>query len=69
MSFATMTRKGQITIPKAVRDATSLQAGDKLRFTVLEDGTILLRVKNRGIRDLLVKPRKGRHVTIEQMDC
>lgn len=69
MPFATMTSKGQITIPKAVRDATGLQAGDKMRFTVLEDGTVLIRVKTRSIRDLLIKPRKGRHVTVEQMDC
>ena len=69
MPFATMTRKGRITIPKAVRDATCLQVGDKMRFTILEGGTILIRVKNRRIRDLLIKPRKGRHVTVEQMDC
>jgi antitoxin PrlF len=68
MSFAIMTSKGQTTIPKAVRDATGLQAGDRMHFTVLEDGTILLRVKNRGIRDLTIKPRKVRHVSIEQMD-
>lgn len=68
MSFATMTSKGQTTIPKSVRDATGLRAGDKMHFTVLEDGTILVRVKNRSIRDLTIKPRKGRHVTVEQMD-
>ncbi len=68
MSFATMTSKGQATIPKAVRDATGLRAGDMMHFTVLEDGTILVRVKNRSIRDLTIKPHKGRHITIEQMD-
>jgi len=68
MSFATMTSKGQATIPKAVRDAAGLQAGDKMHFTVLEDGTILVRVKNRGIRDLMIKPGKRHHVTVEQMN-
>lgn len=68
MSFATMTSKGQTTIPKTVRDATGLQAGDKMHFTVLEDGTILVRVKNRSIRDLTIKAPKGRRVTVEQMN-
>jgi AbrB family looped-hinge helix DNA binding protein len=68
MPFATITSKGQTTIPKIVRDAAGLRAGDKMHFTLLDDGTILLRVKNRGIRDLMIKPGKGRHVTIEQMD-
>jgi len=68
MAFATMTSKGQTTIPKPVRDAAGLQAGDKMNFTVIEDGTILVRVKNRGIRDLTIKTRKGRRVTVEQMN-
>lgn len=68
MSFATMTSKGQATIPKAVREAAGLRTGDKMHFTVLEDGTILVRVKNRGLRELMIKPGKGRHVTTGQME-
>jgi AbrB family looped-hinge helix DNA binding protein len=68
MSFATMTSKGQTTSPKAVRDAAGLQAGDRMHFTVLEDGTILVRVKKRGVRDLMIKPRPGHRVTVEQMN-
>lgn len=68
MSFATMTSKGQATIPKAVREAAGLRTGDRMHFTVLEDGTILVRVKNRGLRDLMIKPGKGRHITTEQME-
>jgi antitoxin PrlF len=68
MSFATMTSKGQTTIPLSVRNAAGLHAGDKIHFTVLEDGTIIARVKNKSIRDLAIKPKKQRRVTAEQMN-
>jgi AbrB family looped-hinge helix DNA binding protein len=31
-TVATLTSKGQLTIPKAIRDALSLHAGDQVRF-------------------------------------
>ncbi len=68
MSTSMVTSKGQTTIPKDVRDAAGLKAGDRLHFTVLEDGTIILRVKNRSVRDLAIKPKPTRHVTVEQMN-
>ncbi|CAM3670302.1 AbrB/MazE/SpoVT family DNA-binding domain-containing protein [Deinococcus frigens] len=39
---ATMTSKGQVTVPKAVRDQLGLEAGKKLDF-ILRDGEVLLR--------------------------
>ena len=68
MAFATVTSKGQTTIPKDVRAAANLKAGDRIHFTVLADGTILVRVKNRSIRDIAVKPPGGRRVSIAQMN-
>lgn len=68
MPFATVTSKGQTTIPKSVRDAAGLHAGDTIHFTVLEDRTIIVRVKNRSVRDLMLTPRKRRHVSVEQMN-
>lgn len=40
MTLSTVTSKGQVTIPKAVRDRLRLEAGDKLDFRVEDDGTI-----------------------------
>lgn len=68
MSMATLTSKGQTTIPRDVREAAGLKAGDRIHFTVLEDGTIILRVKNRSVRDLAIKPKPARHVTVGQMN-
>ncbi len=67
MAHSTVTAKGQTTIPREVRVAAGLRAGDRVHYTVLEDGTIIVRVKNRSVRDLLTKPRQARHVTVEQM--
>lgn len=43
MSKATLTSKGQVTIPREVREQLGLNVGDKLLFEVEED-TIRLRV-------------------------
>lgn len=40
MSVATLTSKGQITIPKAIRDHLQLQPGDRVEFLVGPDGQI-----------------------------
>ena len=57
--FATLTSKGQITLPKEIRDRLGLDAGSMLDFQLLEDNTITARpVKPdaRRIRGLLKSP-------------
>jgi AbrB family looped-hinge helix DNA binding protein len=68
MSHSTVTAKGQTTIPKNVRLASGLRAGDRVHYTVLQDGTIILRVKSPGIRDLAVNPKHARHIPVDQMN-
>lgn len=43
---ARLTRQGQITIPKAVRDALALNPGDELEFEV-NDGQAVVRPRQR----------------------
>ena len=40
MALSTVTSKGQVTIPKSVRDRLQLEAGDRLDFRVEADGSI-----------------------------
>jgi AbrB family looped-hinge helix DNA binding protein len=48
---ATLTSKGQTTIPKEIRDALGMKAGDQMTFTAMPDGTVIVRLKNRSIMD------------------
>ena len=69
-AYATMSSKGQLTIPKEVRDELNLGAGTKFYVTV-HNGEVIARPKNRRLADLagiLGKPPSGRSVTIEEMD-
>jgi len=68
MTMSTITSKGQTTIPKNVRDAAGLRPGDSVHYTVLPDGTIIVRVKNRRARDLAIKPKSGRHLPAAQLN-
>ena len=43
MQQTTLTSKGQITIPKFVRDSMALHAGDKIEFVLTENNEVLLR--------------------------
>jgi antitoxin PrlF len=39
----TVTRKGQVTIPKPVRDRLGIQPGSRLDFEIADDGRAFLR--------------------------
>lgn len=49
---STMTVKGQVTVPREIRDQLGLKSGDKMAFTVLGDGTVVMRPKTRRLADL-----------------
>jgi AbrB family looped-hinge helix DNA binding protein len=48
-NIATLTSKGQTTIPKEIRDSLSLKTGDLLTFTLMPDSTVVMRVKNASV--------------------
>jgi AbrB family looped-hinge helix DNA binding protein len=43
-----VTSKGQVTIPKAVRDRLGIQAGSAVTFELTEAGDVVLRPVGRG---------------------
>lgn len=68
MSEATVTSKGQITIPADIRQVMGLAPQDRVVFTQLANGTVVMRAKKRSIVDLagMLKPRTG-PVAVEDM--
>jgi antitoxin PrlF len=66
---ATLTSKGQTTIPKEIRESLGMKAGDRMTFTLMPDGTVVMRVKNKSITQLAgLLHKKGRKpVPIEQL--
>jgi AbrB family looped-hinge helix DNA binding protein len=74
MPTATITSKGQITIPSEVRKSLNLKAGDKIDFYETEDGNYAFQPKNGSLEDLKGILKKMGHVpldyapTVEEMD-
>lgn len=66
---ATLTSKGQTTIPKEIRDELGMKPGDRMTFTLMPDATVVLRVKNKSISELAGSlHKKGRKpVPVEQL--
>jgi antitoxin PrlF len=65
---STLTSKGQTTIPKDIREALRLKSGDRITFTLMPDGTVQMRAKNKSAASfggLLRKPGQKRIPTEE----
>ncbi len=68
MFNATLTTKGQTTIPIEVREVLKLQPHDKLNFTLLPDGTVIMRTKKRSLTELVgVAGYTGAKVSLTKM--
>jgi AbrB family looped-hinge helix DNA binding protein len=69
MPTSTVTSKGQITLPRDIRRALGLDAGDKVDFVKVEGGFKLVPLR-KDIRALKGRfaGRSKRPVTIEEMD-
>ena len=71
MALATLTSKGQVTIPKAVRNSLNLHAGDKIEFVITETKEAFLRPVTKKVDDVFGRLHKpGRKpISIEKMDA
>ena len=70
MSLATLTSKGQVTVPKEIRDSLRLHTGDKVEFIITETKEALLRPVTKKVDDVFGKLHKpGRKpISVEEMD-
>jgi antitoxin PrlF len=63
-----ITVKGQATIPKAIREHLGLKPGDRVKFFVHPDGSVVLlpKLSASALRGM-IKSRRGRPVTAQEM--
>lgn len=68
---STVTQKGQVTIPKSVRDTLHLVTGDRVEFILNDRGEVVIKPVTRKVADVagrLSKYKKPHPVSIEDMD-
>ena len=70
MPTATVTSKGQVTIPRKVREALRVRPGDRIDFVLGEDGEVRVRAGEVDVSELRgLLHRSGRRpVSIEAME-
>ena len=69
MAIATLTTKGQITLPIELRNSLRLVAGDRVEFFHQVDGTVALRPLNGSVKDLKgIVEKRAKPASIEEMD-
>jgi antitoxin PrlF len=69
MSAATVTSKGQITIPVDVRLALRIEAGDRVQFVEVEPGRFELVPATRSVKDLKgMFGKPSRTVSVQEMN-
>ena len=69
MATATVTSKGQITLPKIVRERLGVGAGDKVEFVETAPGTFRVVAATRDVRTLKgLIPKPAKPVSVEEMN-
>ena len=71
MSTAMITTKGQVTIPKNVRDAMHVQMGDRIEFVQVSDDRYEIVAITKDVEQLkgIVKSKNTQAVSIDEMNA
>ena len=70
MTMATLTSKGQINVPRDVRQRLGVDSGDRIEFVEIEQGVFAIQpaiADVRSLKGLLKKPAKP--VSVEDMNA
>ena len=68
MTVATITSKGQVTIPKGVRSILGVKAGDRIDFLINHDGSVSVRPIATGLDEVQGMLKTRTKASIEEMD-
>jgi antitoxin PrlF len=70
MMESTLTTKGQITLPKVLRDALHLKTGDRVLFEELGEGTYIIKPRTTDVRALKGSVSyQGAAKTLQEMEA
>ena len=66
---ATITSKGQVTLPKPIRDSLRLRPGDKIDFILEEDGCLRVAPVTASVTQLKgIVPKPESSISLEAMN-
>lgn len=66
---ATLTSKGQTTIPAKIREYLHLTGGDRIEFIIENKGKVLIAPANIDVKELAgILPKPKKPVSLAQMD-
>jgi len=71
MLTSTISSKGQVTVPKKIRDFLKVGASDRIVFIPLEEGKVLITSKESSVKSLfgmLGHRKKESPVSLKEMD-
>ncbi len=66
MAQATITTKGQVTIPKKIRDSLKLNTGDKIEIILTEKREAIIRPISKNVDDIFCRLHKPEQKAISQ---
>jgi AbrB family looped-hinge helix DNA binding protein len=70
MPAATLTSKGQLTLPKDVRAALGVGPGDRVDFVRMEDGNFAVMPATHSVQSLKgLIPKPEKPVSLDEMDA
>ena len=64
MALAKLTTKGQVTIPKEIRDSLKLHTGDKIEILVTGEREAIIRPVSKKVDDIFCKLHKPGQKTV-----
>jgi AbrB family looped-hinge helix DNA binding protein len=70
MPSSTITSKGQLTVPKEIREHLGLKPGDRIDFVKDRSGRVTLKATDTDIRSLrgILKSKRKQPLSVEEMN-
>lgn len=71
MALATLTTKGQVTIPKEIRESLKLHTGDKIEITLTAEREAVIRPISKKVDDIfcMLHKSKRKPVSLDEIDA